>query len=235
MCCRNCSFHFCWLCMGKFGSGPLGSTAGYSNHKCNNYTQEDAQVQSDKESWERFRWYSERYNAHTRSQKLEEKLKVGSDKVRGLLHDNFSLSVAGSYFYADAISELLLSRVVMRGSYIFGYFRPVECPHIHKELFEHRQNELERYTEQLSQLLGDGDTDVGIIFEKRIDMLNVTKMVSSNYKALLNIAVHAIVEKPSSPLKTSKKSTKRKEKKRKSKTQRKKKSSSFTLKRRRRG
>jgi len=207
--------------MNKFGSGPLGSTAGYSNHKCNNYQQEDAQVLCDKESWERFRWYSERYNAHTRSQHLEEKLRTTCDRVRSTLHDNYSLSVAGSHFYAEAISELILSRIIMRGSYIFGYFRPVECPEIHKELFEHRQNELERYTENLSQLLGDSEPNPEKLVQKRMQLLNVTKMVTSSYKALLDVAVNAIVEKSVIPEK--KKTTKRKEIKRKSVKKKKKK------------
>jgi len=115
--------------------------------------------------------------------------------------------VAGSHYYSEAISELILSRVIMRGSYIFGYFRPVECPEIHKELFEHRQNELERYTENLSQLLGEGEPDLQKLYDNRLELLNVTKMVTSSWKALLDVAVNAIVEKQSqrSPIKNSKK------------------------------
>jgi hypothetical protein len=106
------------------------------------------------------------------------------------------VSVAGSQFYTDAINELLFSRTVMRGSYIFGFFRPSQCPEIHKELFEHRQNELERHTELLSQLLGDEDPDLQKLCDNRSQLLNTTKLISSSYKALLDVAVNAIVEKP---------------------------------------
>jgi len=60
--------------MGKFGGGALGGSDGYSSHKCNNYFKEDSKVQEDKDDWERFRWFSERYNNHERSRKIENEL-----------------------------------------------------------------------------------------------------------------------------------------------------------------
>jgi hypothetical protein len=57
MTCYKCRFHFCWQCMGKFGQGADGDSSGYSNHKCNNFVEEDSKVKTDKEDWERYRWY----------------------------------------------------------------------------------------------------------------------------------------------------------------------------------
>jgi len=194
MCCSNCHFHFCWLCMGKFGDGSLGGTNGYSTHRCNNYGKDDSSLSLDKDDWERFRWYSERYNGHTRSQALEEKLKGSGDIIRGNLQEVFSLTPAGSIFYSEAINQLLLSRNIMRGSYIFGFFRPSHCPEIHKELFEHRQNELERHTEMLSQLLGEEDPPLDKLMNDRTQIINTTRLLLSSSKALLDVALNAVVD-----------------------------------------
>jgi hypothetical protein len=67
--------------MGKFGAGPDGDTSGYSNHKCNNYVEEDSKVKTDKEDWERYRWYAERYNNHFRSRKIEQRLIETSEEM----------------------------------------------------------------------------------------------------------------------------------------------------------
>eukprot|EP01123_Difflugia_compressa_P004469 TRINITY_DN15897_c0_g1_i1.p1 TRINITY_DN15897_c0_g1~~TRINITY_DN15897_c0_g1_i1.p1 ORF type:complete len:268 (-),score=46.86 TRINITY_DN15897_c0_g1_i1:62-841(-) len=198
MCCRNCHYHFCWQCMGKFGSGPMGDNSGYSNHKCNTYVEGDSKVILDKEDWERFRWYSERYNNHHRSQDIEKKLREDATDVRHMLQHNHALNWTGSQYYTDAIDQLITARNIMKGSYIFGFFRPTHCPEIHKELFEHRQNELERHTEQLSNLLqGDNveTTKLSNIFQQKSVFLNTTKLVNTSYKALLDVAANAIVEK----------------------------------------
>lgn len=38
MTCASCQYHFCWQCMGKFGSGPKGGSDGYGSHKCQLFT-----------------------------------------------------------------------------------------------------------------------------------------------------------------------------------------------------
>jgi hypothetical protein len=47
---------------------------------------------------------------------------------------------------------------VLMNSYIFGFYRPIQCPEVNKNLFEHRQNELERHTEQVSRIHGSRAT-----------------------------------------------------------------------------
>ena len=50
--------------MGKFGSGPLGGSDGYSTHKCNKYYKEDDKIALDKDDWNRYKWYADRYESH---------------------------------------------------------------------------------------------------------------------------------------------------------------------------
>lgn len=194
MCCSSCHFHFCWMCMGKFGDGPLGSSSGYSTHQCNVFKEEDSKIKLDKDDWERFRWYAERYNTHVRSLKLEEKLKGTIDDICSQLQEKHALSSLASKFYVDAVSELIISRNIMSSSYIFGYYRAAQCPEIHKELFEHRQNELERHTEMLSNCIGENPDAIRLV-ETRTQVINATRLVASSSRALLDVALNAIVEK----------------------------------------
>jgi len=188
--CQKCHYHFCWLCMGKFGKGPLGDTSGYGNHKCNDYKQEDSAL-ADQDDWERFRWYSERYNTHMRSLQMEKKLNDSKASVMEQLQKVHNLSIATSQFYDTALHQLFISRSCVRNSYIFGYFRPTEFKEIHKELFEHRQNELERHVEILSSLV---EAKVLEIFKNKIQVITTAKMVENSAKALLDVARNATVE-----------------------------------------
>jgi len=71
MMCQKCKYHFCWMCMGKFGAGSLGDNTGYSTHKCNTYSKKEGET-LDKD-FERLGWHSERYELHLRSLKFEKK------------------------------------------------------------------------------------------------------------------------------------------------------------------
>eukprot|EP01124_Arcella_intermedia_P024768 TRINITY_DN4251_c0_g2_i1.p1 TRINITY_DN4251_c0_g2~~TRINITY_DN4251_c0_g2_i1.p1 ORF type:complete len:734 (-),score=150.77 TRINITY_DN4251_c0_g2_i1:19-2220(-) len=192
MCCQNCKFHFCWQCMGKFGAGPLGDSSGYSTHKCNKFSVEDNQLKStNAKDWERFRWYSERYHNHEKSSVFETKFSSTILEFREELIKH-GMSWSESSFYVDALSTLLSARHVLKGSYIFGFYRPTDCPHIHKELFEHLQRGLENHTEQLAQYL-DGEDRIFKAITMKADILKATKLVEISYKGLLDVAINAIV------------------------------------------
>ena len=57
--------------MEKFGSGPMGGTDGYSTHKCNGTYMEDSAKRDKVAEIERYQHYSERFDAHMNSAKLE--------------------------------------------------------------------------------------------------------------------------------------------------------------------
>jgi len=124
MTCHKCHFHFCWLCLGKFGSGPLGDSSGYSTHKCNIFGGEDKTINKE-DDWERFRFYSERFNSHSRSYDLEKSLQIKKDEVIESLKKKYILSDTIFNYYREAVVQLLIARSCIRNSYIFGFYRPL--------------------------------------------------------------------------------------------------------------
>eukprot|EP01130_Rhizamoeba_saxonica_P010186 TRINITY_DN4173_c0_g1_i4.p1 TRINITY_DN4173_c0_g1~~TRINITY_DN4173_c0_g1_i4.p1 ORF type:complete len:566 (+),score=125.92 TRINITY_DN4173_c0_g1_i4:65-1762(+) len=187
MTCRKCGYHFCWQCMGKFGMGPLGDTSGYQNHNCNGYYVEDQEVKENREDFERFRHYAERHNNHSRSQRIERKLLDTSSEWRLNMQVIAGISWKSSSFYEEAIEQLLSNRNIIMNSYVLGYFRPINETHaINKNLFEHRQNELERHTEFLSGLLEN--KTIEFICENQIAIINATKLAFNSCSAFLEVA-----------------------------------------------
>lgn len=108
------------------------SYLGYSTHKCNGYYKEDSEVLDQVEQLKRFEWYSERYNNHAKSQKLEKNLLNASGETITTLIDEFGLSWIGCQFYLNAVQQLLKNRQTLKYSYVFGYFRPMMMPFVNK-------------------------------------------------------------------------------------------------------
>jgi hypothetical protein len=194
--------------MGKFGNGPKGGSDGYQNHKCNAYFEEDAKLKLDKEDWERFRWYAERFNNHLRSRKFEQELLSKSDDARRHMQEQTPITWQASSFYVDALEQLVANRHVLMWSYVFGFFRPIKRPEINKQLFEHRQNEFERHTEILSQWIDNGKEEeedkARHISENRLQVINDTKLCQNSLSSLLDVAANAFEpDKPSGGLRSS--------------------------------
>jgi hypothetical protein len=181
--------------MGKFGSGERGSADGYSSHKCNNYFKEDDKLSLDREDWERFRWYSERYNNHQRSSNIEDNILKEADATRSMMQDETTITWAATSFYIDALKQLIANRASMMNSYVFGFFRPLRRPEINKQLFEHRQNELERHTEQLAKWFDnklEPEDNARELVANRLRIINDTKLCTASNKALLDVAANAL-------------------------------------------
>lgn len=71
--------------MGQFGSGPKGGSDGYSSHKCNGIYEEDDNTKTKKAELERYRHYSERYETHQHSAKLESKMLSKEEQILGVM------------------------------------------------------------------------------------------------------------------------------------------------------
>lgn len=195
MTCYKCQFHFCWQCMGKFGSGAKGSSDGYSSHKCNGYYKEDDTLSFDREDWERFRWYSERFNNHQRSLNIEADILKGADQTRSQMLEEAAITWAATAFFIDALRQLILNRMSLMYSYVFGFFRPLRRREINKQLFEHRQNELERHTELLSKWFDnklEPEDAAREFVNRRLEIINDTKLCAASNKALLDVAANAL-------------------------------------------
>eukprot|EP01091_Cochliopodium_minus_P014375 TRINITY_DN4874_c0_g1_i3.p1 TRINITY_DN4874_c0_g1~~TRINITY_DN4874_c0_g1_i3.p1 ORF type:complete len:423 (-),score=119.60 TRINITY_DN4874_c0_g1_i3:42-1310(-) len=187
--CTLCGYHFCWLCMGKFGSGPKGGQDGYNTHKCNKQFEDDENILQKQEELKRFQFYSERYNNHNRSFHFEKKLFDASPLIRMQLMENCGLSEQACSFYTDAILQLLKNRHLLKLSYVFGYFRPLDAKSVNKDIFENLQLDLEMHTEKLSHLLEDNSLkSVGAIKDGRREIVNQTKVAGNVLRALLDAA-----------------------------------------------
>ena len=194
--------------MGKFGSGPKGKMSslfffflfifslqqtggqdGYNTHKCNKQFEEDQNVQVKQEELKRYQFYSERYNNHNRSFHLEKKLMDASPMIRMQLMENCGLSEQACSFYTEAILQLLKNRHVLKMSYVFGFFRPLEAKSVNKDIFENLQLDLEMHTEKLSHLLEDNTLKtVPLIKENRREIVNQTKVAATVLRSLLDAA-----------------------------------------------
>jgi hypothetical protein len=136
--------------MEKFGSGTLGGSDGYSSHRCGASFEEDESVKTKRAELERFKHFSERYEAHLMSSKLETRMLdnefkvLGALKTEGLFCDGF----------VPAVQQILQNRNTLCHSYIFGYYRAKKVPSVNKGIFENLQLDLERHTELLSRLTG---------------------------------------------------------------------------------
>jgi len=154
MTCAHCHYHFCWNCMGKFGSGPKGGTDGYGSHKCNGDYTEGAASNDSVAELKRFEFFSNRYNNHHRSGQLEARLLGEVPLLEKELVDRFGMPWIACQFFVTGVQQLQLNRQILKNSYMFGYFRSTMAPYVNKDIFENIQLDLERHTERLSNLLG---------------------------------------------------------------------------------
>ena len=93
MTCKVCGYDFCWMCLGKWEDHNQ-STGGY--YKCNKYEElkdtddfkknnkasEDAKAELN-----RYIFYFERYDNHSKAEKLIRKLKPVIELKAKMLHD----------------------------------------------------------------------------------------------------------------------------------------------------
>lgn len=170
MSCQRCKHEFCWICMGDW-SDHGANTGGY--YKCNKYDPSNSSSpvddQSDaakaKRELDRYLHYYKRYHAHSEAQKFAKKqLKETESRMILLQESSDDAKWSDVEFLKTANEQLVECRRVLKYSYVFAYYMNPSAL-MQKERFEHHQEMLERFTENLSELsekpLGEMDrTDV---------------------------------------------------------------------------
>ena len=73
------------VCFLVFSALVCDTIQGYSSHKCNGLYEEDANTKSKKAELERYKHYSERYETHQLSAKLEQKMLVHEEAILGVM------------------------------------------------------------------------------------------------------------------------------------------------------
>lgn len=186
MTCASCSYHFCWHCNGKFGSGPKGGTDGYSSHKCNGLFQADKDTLALQNEFQVFTHYNDRYLNHAKSREF---VKQGLASSEALVQQ---IMAAGAYTYRHAqfivraFEQDMINRTTIMMSYVFGYYRARHCPQVNKDIFENLQGALERHTEILTASVSKKSVAQLIVDESVI--LNATRSAANVRAALLDAA-----------------------------------------------
>jgi ariadne-1 len=201
--CTLCAYHFCWLCMGKFGSGPKGGPDGYNTHRCNRAYEDEGEVSVKKEELARFHWHSDRYGNHARSLTLEQKLLANAPDIMTALSSQFGLSQQATKFYGTALRQLVDNRHLLMQSYVFGYFRPMYAKNVNRDIFENLQLDLELHTEKLSHILEDTSCSA-IQGTNHQAILHLTQVARNVYHGLMDSAnewtsTGAVSSPPNSP------------------------------------
>jgi ariadne-1 len=200
--CR-CGYHYCYLCSGKFGKGPMGGNDGYSSHQCNVWggADEDRYVvkwgKADGKDGVRLQFYVDRFDAHARSERLERAAMTSeAQPIASEMTTSLGVTWTTANRYLTAFEQLVENRRTLCASYVFGYFRPMleSTKIVHKELFENLQVDVERYTTELSSLLGCGPQHAAAesIFASIDNISKLSSVAATVRDALIDIVISTI-------------------------------------------
>lgn len=152
----GCGHEFCWLCLGDWKEHGQ-ETGGF--YRCNKYEKAKANGdmkkaeddrQNAKHQLEKYMHYFQRFMNHKRSLRFgENTLKVIEEKMELLLaQKNYKITEVD--FLRAAGEQVIECRRVLQWTYVFGYYLN-DGPE--KTLFEYLQENLEKDTETLHELV----------------------------------------------------------------------------------
>ena len=146
-------------------------TGGFYN--CNRFKPDELKMKTTenvKLAMEKYMHYYSRYVNHERSRKFESKLRdSASTKIRELQRKDQSTSWSDVEFIQKAVEVLIDCRSALKYTYVFAYYL---ADGSQKELFEYLQQQLERITESLSEIL-----------EAPVEKFDRTKIMSTSNSA----------------------------------------------------
>eukprot|EP00978_Attheya_sp_CCMP212_P007788 scaffold18138_cov64-Attheya_sp.AAC.4 len=185
MSCQQCKYEFCWICMGNW-TDHGANTGGY--YKCNKFdTGGDETDQSDaakaKRELDRYLHYYKRYHAHAEAQKFAKRqLRETEQRMILLQESNNNATWTDVEFLKTANEQLVECRRVLKYTYTFAYYLTDQdsIKAMQKERFEHHQEMLERFTENLSEL-----SEKPLAEMDRTDVVNQTRVVNRFMKNIL--------------------------------------------------
>lgn len=151
MTCSKCRHEWCWVCRddwAKHGS----QTGGY--YQCNRYSpsqNDERNKENARAALERYMHYYHRYANHDRSKRFESQLRLKADeKMHELQQINKFSSWIDVEYISQAVEQLIECRRTLKYTYVFAFYMKQGKE---KELFEYLQEDLEKVTEKLSEIL----------------------------------------------------------------------------------
>ncbi|KAL9651307.1 hypothetical protein ABK040_001259 [Willaertia magna] len=155
MTCSQCKYEFCWVCMDDW-TAHGSNTGGY--YKCNKYKPEELEKKTKENeretaraALEKYMHYFTRYANHDKSQRFEKQLREKTEeKMKELTQMNKYSSWVDVEYIQKAVNTLIECRGNLKYTYVYGYYLEEGQE---KNLFEYLQEDLERVTEKLSEIL----------------------------------------------------------------------------------
>jgi len=179
--CQKCKHGFCWICLQPWSTHGAG-TGGY--YKCNKYDPNNTEDQSDaakaKRELDRYLHYYKRFHAHSEAQKFAKKqLKETDNRMVLLQESSDNAKWSDVEFLKTANEQLVECRRVLKYTYVYAYYLNPSAA-MQKERFEHHQEMLEKFTENLSEM-----SEKPLDQMNRTDVVNQTRVVDRFMKNIL--------------------------------------------------
>lgn len=179
MTCQRCKYEFCWICMGDWNDHGA-NTGGY--YKCNKFDssgtagpEDNSDAAKAKRELDRYLHYYKRYHAHAEAQKFAKKqLKETEARMVLLQESSDDARWSDVEFLKIANEQLVECRRVLKYTYVYAYYLPSTGEAaMRKERFEHHQEMLERFTENLSEM-----SEKPLAEMDRTDVVNQVRVVT---------------------------------------------------------
>jgi ariadne-1 len=181
--CQRCKHEFCWICSGDWASHGA-NTGGY--YKCNKYdpnnsnSDDTSDAAQAKRELDRYLHYYKRYHAHSEAQKFAKKqLKETESRMIALQESSDNAKWTDVEFLKTANEQLVECRKVLKYTYVYAYYMNPNDK-MEKERFEHHQEMLEKFTENLSE-----QSESPLDKMDRTDVVNQTRVVDRFMKNVL--------------------------------------------------
>jgi len=181
MTCSRCKHEFCWICMGPWVDHGT-ATGGY--YKCNRFNANNAtddQKESDraKRELDRYLHYYQRYHGHHTGETFAKTQQDYLDQRMAELQESSAASTwIDVQYLKNAQEQLIECRRVLKYTYVYGYY--MRDGTSEKELFEHHQQNLEKFTEHLSGLTEKKPQEID-----RTEVVNYTRVTNRYLRNLL--------------------------------------------------
>jgi len=182
--CQRCKHEFCWICLGDWASHGA-NTGGY--YRCNKYDPNNTGNPNDtsdaakaKRELDRYLHYYKRFHAHSEAQKFAKKqLKETESRMVLLQESSDNSKWTDVEFLKTANEQLVECRKVLKYTYVYAFYMNPSNK-MQKERFEHHQEMLEKFTENLSE-----QSEKPLDKMDRTDVVNLTRVVDRFMKNIL--------------------------------------------------